>query len=99
MQELSPIRETWRLDRSDGSLLVERIQDCTPFLDRAREISASGEWRGDDNDFWHAASIPNMVIEQWLQRGINVFREEDWPKVRELLNGEFAYLKCMPKRL
>lgn len=92
------IRERWTFD-ADDALIVKRLQDCQPYLDRAHNIREHGNWRGENNDFWHAASIPNLIIEEWMQKGINVFKEADWPKVRALLNGEYKYLKTMPRRL
>lgn len=93
--------EGYAFDNEDDSLIVTRLQNCAPFLERNHYIREhSGEaWRGDDNDFWKVASIPNIVIEDWLKRGIDVFRDEDWPKVRALLNGEYKYLKTTPKEI
>lgn len=80
-----------------GTTLVQRIQDVSPFLERNKYLrDHANQWRGEDNDFWHVASVPNIVIEQWLQRGINLYRDEDWPKVQALLNGDYKWLKTAP---
>lgn len=97
------IREFVGFDNEDDSMVVKRIQDCQPFIDRAHQIATSGLWRGEydpeTGDMWHVASIPNIVIEEWLQKGINVFKEADWPKVRALLNGDYKHLKTAPKTI
>ncbi len=91
------IREEYRYEDGGESLVVKRIQDCTPFLERNHYLREhANEWRGEDNTFWHVASIPNMVIEEWLQKGVNIFKADDWPKVQALLNGEYKYLKTAP---
>ncbi len=100
VREIAPVREIWSFDNEDDSLLVKRIQDCAPFLDRNHQIREHGStWRGVDNDFWKVASIPNLVIEQWLLEGIDVFDEADWPKVKARLNGDYKYLKTAPVRV
>lgn len=91
------VREEFSFDNEDDSLIVKRIQDCSPFLERAHQIREHGNWRGEDNDFWHYASVPNEVCHQLLQRGINIFRDEDLPKVLAYINTEAPYLKCTPK--
>lgn len=95
--ELAPVREERTYEDGGATLVIKRIQDCQPFLDRNHYLREhAGEWRGDDNDFWHVASIPNMVVEEWLKLGVNVFREDHWPKVKALLNGPYKYLKTAP---
>jgi hypothetical protein len=91
------------VDNEDGSLLMRRMQDVSPYLERNHQIREHGNWRGEDNDFWHAASIPNVILEKWYNEGItqSVFltHPDDWPVVRRLLNGEYKFLKTMPKNL
>lgn len=82
---------------SDGVTTVQRIQDVSPYLERNRFLrDHANRWRGEDNDFWHVASIPNIVIEGWMQKGVNLFDENDWPKVQALLNGDYKWLKTAP---
>lgn len=96
------IRERWTFD-ADDALVVKRVQDCQPFLDRAHQIREHGNWRGEANDFWHAASIPNELLVKWHQQGLikDLFftSDEDWRVVKNLLNGEYKYLKTMPRNL
>ena len=49
---------------------------------------------------WKAASIPVVVIMQWKKEGIDVFKDEDWPKVQAKLNSpEFKYLRTSPGKV
>ncbi|GAG52779.1 unnamed protein product, partial [marine sediment metagenome] len=48
------------------------------------------------------ASIPLVVVEQWMKEGINMLRptEEDKKKIRQKLNDpEFRYLRTAPGRI
>jgi hypothetical protein len=97
------VANLWEVDPEDGSLLMRRLQDVSPFLERNHQIREHGNWRGEDNDFWHAASIPNVILEKWFNEGITksvlLTHPDDWPVVRRLLNGEYKYLKTMPKNI
>lgn len=51
--------------------------------------------------FWRAASIPNIICERWKrEEGIDVFNEEDWPKVQAKLNSEeYKFLRTSPGKI
>jgi len=84
-------------DNEDDSMVVRRIQDATPYLERAHEAQVSGSWRGDDNTFWHYATIPITVMEELYRKGINVLDEADTGKVMAEINLNYPWLKCTPK--
>ncbi len=90
------IRNYAGIDAADGAIIMARMQDCSPFLERAAQIRNHGNWRGDNNDFWHVASVPNVILEEWLRKGIRYWAAEDWPKIKQLLNGEYKWLKTAP---
>jgi hypothetical protein len=50
-------------DASERKLTVLRVQDCEPIIENNKRLQnepqASETWR-------HVASIPNVVLEQWL---------------------------------
>jgi len=51
-------------------------------------------------NMWKVASIPNIVVEQWRKEGIDLFKDEDWPKVRAKLNDpEYKWLRTSPGRV
>jgi hypothetical protein len=57
------------LDRSDGVVHVERIQDVEPILERNKALQSIPQ-RSD----WgrHIASIPNVILERWIhEEGVN----------------------------
>lgn len=51
-------------------------------------------------NMWKVASIPNIVVEQWKKEGIDLFKDEDWPKVKAKLNDpEFKWLRTSPGKV
>lgn len=51
-------------------------------------------------NIWKAASIPNIVVEQWKKEGIDIFKDEDWPKVAAKLNDpDYKWLRTSPGRV
>lgn len=51
-------------------------------------------------NMWKVASIPNIVVEQWKKEGIDLFNDEDWPKVRAKLNDpDYKWLRTSPGRV
>lgn len=51
-------------------------------------------------NIWKVASIPNWIVEKWLKEGIDVFKDEDWPKVRAKLNDpEYQFLRTSPGKV
>ncbi len=60
----------------NGELIVKRTQDTTPYLEaNARELNSHGDWRpySGKGNLRKVAEIPNIVVEQWLKEGINIF--------------------------
>ena len=52
-------------------------------------------------NMWRAASIPNIIVEKWLkEEGIDVMKEEHWPRVMAKLNSEeYKYLRTSPGKI
>lgn len=49
-------------DRADKRIIFERVQDVEPILDANKALQGERQ-RGD---FRHIASIPNVIIEKWM---------------------------------
>lgn len=89
-----------RRDLVAEGVVVTRVQDVEPYLRRNRQLAADGDGYSPSREFRRAATIPNIVVEQWLKQGINVFDENDWPKVAAMLDSpEYAHLRTAPGRL
>jgi len=51
-------------------------------------------------NMWKVASVPNWVVEQWMREGINIFKDEDWPKIKAKLNDpDYKFLRTSPGRV
>jgi len=71
------IFEETSYDEMTGVATVKRTQDCTTLLsDNAEWRAAEQNWRKKDDKWIRYASIPMLVVEAWLQEGINVFLAE-----------------------
>lgn len=67
----------------NGELVVKRTQDTTPYLDaNVREFNEAPTWRpyartrARNSPLRKVAEIPNIVVEQWLKEGINIFNPD-----------------------
>ncbi len=76
----------------------------TVFADRQTDLVLDDNKRlqNDGTNGWsptrewkYVANIPNSVIHEWkVNRGIDVFDQNDWPKVRQLLNSsDYRHLR------
>lgn len=88
-----------------GELVVKRTQDTTGYLEQNKaEFNAAPSWRpySDANGMRKVASIPMIVVEQWMKEGVNIFdpSPEMQKKIAAKLNSnEFAYLRTYPGRV
>lgn len=87
-------------DAENDVLRHERTQDVQPFLEQNRRLQNDGDGYSQSRELRRIASIPNIVVEQWMQQGVNIFDEADWPKIAALLDSpEYAYLRTAPGRI
>lgn len=92
--------ETWVDDHDDDQWRINHRQNVAPFLDYAQALRNDGATdRGIRNDFWHFATIPNVVILKLKQEdGVDVFNRNHYPRLFQLLNTKYRYLKTTDKR-
>lgn len=74
-------------DEMTDETTIYSTQDVENKLGENRIEFNHGNFRDEKNEFWKAASIPVIVIEQWLKEGIDVHDKNDWPEVRKRLNS------------
>lgn len=91
------MKERWK--REQGKIVICREQDVEPYLEaNKRRRNAFQAKRGVSMRL--VADIPNVVVEQWLKLGVNVFDKNDNKKVQQLLNSnEYAYLRTSPGKI
>lgn len=97
-------------DHATKVTTIEVVQDVAPYLEanKVRQNFDSGGGGGLNArsqkqikaGWWQPASIPNQVIAQWKQEGVDVFDDNDWPEVRRRLNSrEWQFLRTNPGRI
>jgi hypothetical protein len=83
---------------SDGEKFrIAEYQNIQPIIDANRALAVNDGYakRGIKDDWWHYASIPNVVALKWKnEKGVDVFDPSQRKAVFKLLNDpEYAYLK------
>jgi hypothetical protein len=76
----------------DGLVTEKRTQDVAPILDSNGRLANSGDNYSKSRDLQHVASIPLIVVEQWLKEGVDVFNPDHERAVMRRLN-DGGYLK------
>lgn len=87
--------KTWfsSSDEDGGTWNLRYEQDASPILDRNKEMQA--ESFDKRSEMWHAASVPNVVLMEWLvKHGVRYWDKNHAPAVKRLLNSdEYRYLR------
>lgn len=74
---LGKVMETYDYDSATGVMTVKRVQDCRQTLDdNAEWRSGEQDWRKKEDKWVRYASIPNLVVELWMQEGVDVYKAE-----------------------
>ena len=80
-------------NEADDRLIISSTQDVEDIMNHNQYLRNLGRDanRSKDKTFYHVAEIPLIVVEQWMKEGINVFKKEDWPRVKKKLNDYDNY--------
>jgi hypothetical protein len=71
------VLEEYQYDTDTGQMTIKRTQDCSSVLDDNAEWRQSEQtWRKKEDKWLRYASIPMLVVEQWMKEGINVLLAE-----------------------
>jgi hypothetical protein len=86
-------------ETSDGKFHIHTYQNVQPHLDAAQRLRNSGEpdavWKRDEVSMY--ASLPMTIVHDMLKRGINIFDQNDMPKVLKEINSTYANFKTTYK--
>lgn len=84
---------------ADG-LIENRVQDVQPVLERNKRLVNDGDGYTPSRDMVRVASIPMIVVEQWLKEGVDIFDPNCRDEInRRLDSSEWAHLRTAPGRL
>lgn len=101
------VLETYEYDTDTGVVTIKRTQDVSTLLsDNAEWRNGEQNWRQKEDKWIRFASIPALVVEQWIERyGVNVLEAacdrngvpNDHMKgvLRLLRDPEWRYLKTV----
>ena len=87
-------------DESENKFVITSTQDVEPILKANREDYNDSPGLKRPGLGTMAARIPEIVIHQWIQMGINPYRPENAQKVLALLDSpDYLFLRTAPGRL
>jgi hypothetical protein len=90
----------WSYDPAHGRGIVERVQDVEPILEENKRLRALNDGYSPRRELRRVASIPLIVVEQWMQEGVNLFDPNCREAVRRKLNDpENLFLRTAPGRV
>jgi len=87
-------------ETSDGKGHIHTYQDVEPHLDMAQRLRNEGSpdevWKRDGVTMY--ASLPLAIVGEMMKRGINVFDQNDMPRVLKEINTTYANFKTTYKK-
>jgi hypothetical protein len=88
MSKFEPV-DVHYYDDVNKTRTVETIHDVTAILENNKEQRLSGhDGYSPSRELRKVASIPLGAVNQLYQMGIDVMKDEDWPKVAALLDSK-----------
>ena len=90
----------WQYDEPTGATVIQRVQDVEPILEANKAMFSEGDGYSPSRDIKRVASIPMIVIEQWMKEGINIFDKNCREAVKRKLNDPAnLFLRTAPGRV
>ncbi len=98
------VSQEFKYDPHDDILVVRSVQDVEPILKHnrslRREADEGNNGYSPSRELRRVASVPNVVIHQWLMEGVNVYRDDDWPEIAARLDSpDFSHFRTAPGRI
>lgn len=99
---MSDLKTHVKHDQMEDKLHIAHSQDVAPIIESNRRALNASEKHDKYGDWNRVASIPAVVVMEWLKEGINVMAPSpDCKKAikRKLNSPEYAYLRTRKGRL
>ena len=88
------------LAEEDGKLHYTFKEDVNPVLQYCKEKRNTGTaFYAKDKSMAHVAEVPVSIIMQLKERGLDMFRHEDMPKIMAVIQEEYPHLKTTNMRI
>ena len=92
------VRNDMDYDPESGRLDIHYRQDIEPLLEHTKMLRDNGLMDpGIKQGFWHYASIPTTVQLELLNKGIDIFKANDFPRLCAEINTNYPWLKVTEK--
>jgi len=81
-------------------MIIKRVQDVEPVIDEVteeRNTLDNGFGIGSSRNYRKIASIPMIIVEQWLREGFNIFKGDE-KELRRRIN-EYTKFRTVDKPL
>jgi len=100
LAEIQPV-SVHNYDEHERKTTIETIYNADAVIDKNREEFLSGhDGYTPSRDFKKVASIPMGEIARLYQDGINIMDNNDWPKIKSLLDSiDFQKWRTAPGKI
>ena len=91
------VEETFIYDQLTNEFHIKRVQDVAPDLEMSKALANNEDAtkKGIKDGMWYYGHIPNMILAQWMQQGVDV---NDMKELFRMINKpEYKYLKTTTK--
>jgi hypothetical protein len=90
----------WSYDAPTGTSIIERAQDVSPILEANKILYTADDGYSPSREFRRVATIPKIIVEQWMREGVNLFDKNCRAEIRRRLNDSTnLHLRTAPGRL
>ncbi len=87
MAQFGPV-STHFYDPVSETRTVQTIHDCQAILDdNARQLNSGHDGFSPSRELKKVASIPLGAVEELYAKGIDIMKDEDWPKISSMLDS------------
>jgi len=82
----------------DGDKIIERrTQDVEGVLDDNKRLYSDGDGYSESRELRRVASIPMVIVEQWMAEGVDIFDPNSAAEIRRRLNSsDNRFLRTAP---
>ena len=88
----------WDIDANMDGLLVRKDQEITSdFLDQLSDERLAS--KAPSRDFHKLASIPVVVVEQWMRQGFNIYEQDAKAILKKLRDEDLTAFIATTKKV
>lgn len=96
---LTGVKEYFDYDPIKDEVHISYQQDVTGFLDHMQKLRNDPEYskKGIKEDWWHYASIPEVVQIHLLNKGFKLDGKDNLKDLMKEINSNYPYLRATDK--